>query len=186
MSSIVFIAQCLSGGALPPFRNYGRVDTIFRSHQAIIPSYEFTCCGRITEWGVDVQPGGGKEMYTFDFQVWRPSPTVNTTRCFSLVGNNRFTSVSVVGNLAVVTPMPTDYIQFQPGDVLGFYVEHARVTDGGIVVLNTDTYTNVVVWHGIPAETTSHTGSCPYSVGLNGDLNTSTNAAPVISIATSE
>ena len=178
----------LSGGGLPPFMNYGNVDRIFRSHQAIIPSYEFTCCGAITEWGVDVQPGGGRDrmMYTLDFQVWRPSPTVNATGCFSLVGNNRFTSVSLARNTAVVTPMPTDYIQFKPGDVLGFYVEDARVTDGGIVVLNTDTYTNVVVWHGIPAETTSHTGSCPYSVGLNGDLTTSTNAAPVISIATSK
>ena len=170
--------------------NYGgNLDRIFRYHQAIIPSYEFTCCGVITTWGVDVEPGGGRDqlMYTLDFQVWRPSPTTNAaTGCFSLVGNNRFTSVTLQGNRAIITPSPTDYIQFQRGDVLGFYVENAREDNRGIVLLTTDTYTNVLVWHGIPTETTSHIGSCPYSVGPNGALATPINAAPVISIATSK
>ena len=97
-------------------------------HQAIIPSYEFVCdqmCGNITEWGVDVAPGGRMHqmVYTLDLQVWKPSPTVDDssgTGCYSLVGNNRFTSISLGDDqVARVSPSPQDYIQFQPGDVLG-------------------------------------------------------------------
>ena len=61
--------------------------------------------------------------YTLDFQVWRPSPTVSTSSgagCYSLVGSNKFTSISLANGLARVTPSPQDYIQFQSGDVLGF------------------------------------------------------------------
>ena len=75
-----------------------------RHHQAIIPSYKLVCggmCGNITEWGVDLQPGGNNHQmaYTLDLQVWRPSPTVDDstgTGCYSLVGNNRFSSTSVL------------------------------------------------------------------------------------------
>ena len=89
---------------------------------------------------MDVHPGGGIEqgMYTLDLQVWRPSPTVDNPTgagCYSLVGNNRFTSISLSGERAIVTPSPQDYIQFQPGDVLGFYVEEARRSDDGVVIL---------------------------------------------------
>ena len=103
----IFAAQCVltnNGNSLPSFSDYGRnVDRIERHHQAIVPSYRFVCCGNITEWGVDVQPGGGKDLmtYTFDFQVWRPSPTVSTTGCYSLVGNNRFTSISLTDSRVI-------------------------------------------------------------------------------------
>ena len=54
-------------------------------------------CGNITEWGVDVRPDGDNHQrpeepedtgvpYTLDFQVWRPSPTVDDstgTGCYS-------------------------------------------------------------------------------------------------------
>ena len=57
------------------------------------------------------------------------------TGCYSLVGNNRFTSVSLSGRVAVVTPLPQNRIQFQPGDVLGFYAENARGGDRGVAIL---------------------------------------------------
>ena len=125
--------------------------------------------------------------YTFDFQVWRPSQTVNSTGCYSLVGNNRFTQVPLSGNTAVVTPTPSIHgiVQFRPGDVLGFYVEQARDENGGVVLLNDASYTDIVVWHASidVAAASSQTGNCPYSVGPNRVLDTSTTAAPVISVS---
>ncbi len=200
--------QGRSGDGLPPLQNYGRIDSrITRSHQAIIPSYKFDCnqmCGNITEWGVDVEPGGGRDdmEYTLDFQVWRPSPTVEDstgTGCYSLVGNNRFTSISLTNNMNIarVTPSPQDYIQFQVGDVLGFYVEDARGDDNGVVILTTysdasrmiTSFFSELVWYAKiepgMATLSSQNGDCPYSVGSNGGvLDTSTGAAPVISIST--
>ena len=95
------------GNGLPTFMNYRgdgiEMNRIPRHHQAIIPSYKLVCdqmCGNITEWGVDVHQGGDgdQRLYTLDLQVWRPSPTVDDstgTGCYSLVGNNRFTSISL-------------------------------------------------------------------------------------------
>jgi hypothetical protein len=151
-------------------------------------------CGNITEWGADLQPGGGKhdmKQYSLDFQVWRPSPTVDDstgTGCYSLVGNNRFTSISLSNGVAQVTPSPQDYIQFQPGDVLGFYVEEAsEATDGVVVLTRPSSFASELVWYASIEEdmATSQNGDCPYSVGSNGVLNTPTRAAPVISISTS-
>jgi hypothetical protein len=128
-------------------------------------------------------------VYTIDFQVWRPSPTVDDstgTGCYSLVGNNRFTSIPLSGGVAQVTPSSQDYIQFRPGDVLGFYVEEAREARDGIVVLDGDSFNSELVWYAsiAPTMATSQNGDCPYSVGSDGVLDTSTQAAPVISIST--
>ena len=188
---------------MPPFQDYRGLDgnRIIHRHQAIIPSYKFDCnpqmCGNITEWGVDVRPDGGNHQpdggvpYTLDLQVWRPSPTVDDstgTGCYSLVGNNRFTSISLSDDVAQVTPSPQDYIMFRPGDVLGFYVEEAGRDSAGVVILttsgDTSTFTSESVWYAIPSVTASQNGDCPYSVGSNGILNTLTRAAPVISIST--
>ena len=185
------------------------VDLVPLHHQVIIPSYKFVCnqmCGNITVWGVDANPGGRNNQpqteggtpksaampYTLDLQVWRPSPTVDDstgTGCYSLVGNNRFTSISLSDRVARVTPSPQDYIQFQPGDVFGFYVEEARGANNGVVVLDEyiePRFTNNLVWYAsiAPSMATSLNGDCPYSVGSNGVLNTLTRAAPVISIST--
>ena len=131
-----FAEQCLevgNGNGLPHFQNYGYngVARIALHHQAIIPSYEFTCCGNITEWGVDVEQDGSGDnrLYTLNLQVWRPSPTTvdgsTGSGQYILIGNNRFTSISLSNNVAEVTPSPRDQIQFLFGDVLGFYVEEA-------------------------------------------------------------
>ena len=177
------------------FGSYMKQKEITRHQQAIISSYKLTCngmCGNITEWGVDLQPGGDMHQmnYTLDLQVWRPSPTVDDSTgagCYSLVGNNRFTSIPLRNLVARVTPSPQDYIQFRPGDVLGVYVEEARQTDDGVIVLtsydrSTD-FTSELVWYAsiAPTMATSQNGDCPYSVGSNGVLNTTTRGAPVIS-----
>jgi hypothetical protein len=84
--------------------------------------------------------------YTIDFQVWRPTraPTVDDSinaGHYRLVGNNRFTSISLSGGLARATPTPQDRIHFQRGDVLGFYMESDEHGDPGIVLKNDP------IWH---------------------------------------
>ena len=184
--------------ALPSFMDYGgEGDEITQGYQAIIPSYRFVCnqmCGNITEWGVDVQPGGSKDdgQYTLIFQVWRPSPTVSVdissgTGCYSLVGSNRFSQISLTNNVIKVIPSARDYIQFRPRDVLGFYVENAKDNQHGVVVLTSPgSFTSEILWYAsiTPSMTTSQNRDCPYSVGSSGVLNTLTRAAPVISIST--
>ena len=179
---------------LPNLTDYEYADNdrrIIRYHQAIIPSYKFDGYGSITVWGVDVFYDDQND-YTLDFQVWRPSPIVDNltgTGCYSLVGNNRFTSITLTNDLAIVTPSPQDYIQYQPGDVLGFYVENAARRHNGIVLRTSPSWlTSELVWIAsiTGAAMTSKHGGCPYSVGSDGVLNTSIRAAPVISIAISE
>ena len=133
-----------------------------------------------------MEPDGGMddERYTLNLQVWRLSSTVDQMggKEYSLVGNNKFTSISLNGGIVEVTPSPQDYIQFQPGDVLGVYVEEARDDyNRGVVVLITRSYTNELVWY---ASTSQTEAGCPISVGSSGNLNTMLRGAPVISIST--
>ena len=200
--------ECLranNANGLPPFRDYQdtnlNTDVIPYQHQAIIPSYRFDCSGNITEWEVDVFPAGAMDdmMYTLNLQVWRPSPTVEITGCYSLVGNNRFTSVSLSNRAAVITPLPQDRIQFQPGDVIGFYVENDRGGDlpRGVVVVDDlnmqgdKQYKTEEVWHADISNAIISDLDCPFPVGspISGSfrvLTDFTNAAPVITVAYSK
>ena len=170
---------------MPSFQDYrGGEGRINRYYQAIFPNYQFQCCGNVTEWRVDVDPGGRMDdgQYTLNLQVWRPSPTVDNT--YNLVGYNRFPTLSLSGGGAVViSPSPGDYIPVQSGDVLGVHVESAKDNNGGLVVLTTDTYTRDSVWL---ASVTSQLGDCPVSIGNNGQLNTLLQGAPVITADASE
>ena len=173
---------------------YGSSGEEITPHQQVMfISYKFECCGNITTWGVDVNPGFQSSRYTLDLQVWRPSPTVNRsdgTGCYSLVGSNRFSAISdiVPPGVAIVTPSPQEYVTFQPGDILGVYVEKASLSSDGVVMLTTNRFTSELVWYAsiAPALATSQNRDCPYSVGGGGVLNSSINAAPVISLATGE
>ena len=182
-----YIDQCVqtNNDQLPSFQDYRDIDRITPYHQAIIPSYMLTCCGEIRAWGVDVDPARDRddEEYTLNLQVWRLSPTVDQTGdgVYSLVGNNKFTSISLSFGVAEMTPLPQDYIQFQPGDVLGFYVEEAREDNRGVAALTTSSFTRELVWY---ASATSQNVGCPISVGSAGDLNTMLRGAPIISIST--
>ena len=192
---IIHAEQCLdvgNGNGLRNFESYGDkgVTRIRLHHQAIIPSYEFTCCGNVTAWGVDVQQGGGGDnrLYTLDLQVWRPSPTTVDSSTGSgqyiLVGNNRFTSISLMNDLAQVSVMPQNQVQFQGGDVLGFYVEEARDDNRGVNVVTTTSYTSETVWYASVA--TLNSVGYSLSAGSSGVLNTELRGAPVISIQTGE
>ena len=55
----------------------------------------------------------------------------------------------------------------------------------GVVVLTSSSFTSEVVWFASIAPTLV-TSQTTYSIGSSGELNTSTRAAPVISISTSK
>ena len=211
MECVIFSGQgCLRANnieGLPPFMDYSCLDNnddkddncrrseiIPELHQAIIPSYKFTCCGNITEWGGDVHPGGGMHdrIYTLNFQVWRPSPTVQTTGCYSLAGNNKFISVSLTDQLIMVTPQPQERIEFQPGDVLGFSLENTDGNDGGVVLLRDSKeqgdngYETEEVWYANISDIVTDNGARVHPFPASRGLRTSIRAAPVMSVSYSK
>ena len=88
------------------------------------PATGLTACrGNITQWGVDLNPDGTFAVFLFILQVWRP--LLNFSGCYTLVSHTGIlTTTTVNRRLAVVSPSQVQHqIQFQSGDVLGFYVE---------------------------------------------------------------
>ena len=76
----------------------------------------------------------------------------------------------------MIAPSLQDQLQFQVGDVLGFYVESNGAdsdNDNGVVLLNNSSHTDEVVYFGHvdTRAQTSQTDSCPYPIGTNGVLN---------------
>ena len=109
-------------------------------------------------------------------------------RHYSLVGNNRFTSIFLSSGLARATPSPQNWIHFQPGDVVGFYMESNergdKYGDPGIV-LKSDR-NREEVWHVSmdPDEAALLRKGCPHTWRGNPKLEISfTPAAPIISIS---
>ncbi len=143
---------------------------------------------------MDVHPAGGGHdgLYNIDLQVWRPSPAVQTTGCYSLVRNNRFTSVPLANQVAVVRPSPQEQIEFQPGDVLGFNLENTDGDDGGVVILMDSSnqgdggYETEEVWLADFSNPVFGNEECLLAVGSQPPgraLNTMMSAAPVISVS---
>ena len=162
--------------------------------QAIITTYKFYCdCVNITSWETYVQPGGGKHAgtmaYDITFQVWRPSPTVNDSGCYSLVGENVFTSFSFIeGGTVQLSPPSSSIITAQSGDVVGYYTNSRRGKKQGIQ-LESDTQN--IIWYqtsGSNGLSPLSNSDCPYPVGSESGriLASSTNAAPMLRLVTSK
>ena len=162
------------------------------STQAIITSYRFNCCGTIESWEAAVHPDGGGHRdggHTIHFQVWRPSPTVEIDGCYSLVGENRFTSITLnTDDLVSETPEPSNIISVRPGDVVGYYtITNGNNPDEGIQLNDDDVlFSTETVWY--------HTGTdealmfrgemCPFPVSASsnsGFLTQSTDFGPIVS-----
>ena len=187
-----------------------------------MPAYRFQCSGRVTEWRACVQPGGkSDEQYYIQFQVWRPT---GIEGCYKLVDYNiplddarmsetEISDGSVIidaegflsppGNNSnqlhrcVVLPVrENQQIEFQPGDVVGYYVDHFKNekerTDGGIqwivdseVVVH---YRDDLIREDIKT-LYAIGGANPTECGLEmsesvfHSLNTSSTAAPIISLS---
>ena len=156
--------------------------------QAIVTSYQFQCCGDITAWQTYVERSGAKYengVYTIHFQVWRPSPTVGSdgAGCYSLVGENRFTSIRLINRVVSETPEPTNIISVQPGDVVGYYVLSSERDDDGIQMDSNDDSINIYYNEDNGGNPISlGPDSCQVSVGFQGLLTEFTSAAPQLSI----
>ena len=94
-----------------------------------------------------------------------------------------------------MTPLPQNRIQFQPGDVLGFYVESNRRNNAasrGVVTVSDYRvpgdrgFKTEEVWYADIGNIATGDSDCPYAVGSNKVLKSSTNAAPVISVSIGE
>ena len=164
--------------------------------QAIITSYRFNCCGVITEWGAIVERSGGRHnngYYTITFQVWRPnSPSpVDTDGCYTMIGSNHFPNIVLDPDRAVrETPLASERIHFQPGDVIGFYLIGTDTDDNGIQFAgdsdNDSPYTEESVWYITTIIVPGSDPSCSFPVGSSGTLSSSTSLAPLITAAACE
>ena len=116
--------ECLQGRVFETPLNESRTSSFRLSSGslAIAVTYQFHCCGNITEWQAQIYPRNGE---TVNFHVWRPSPTVSADTgegCYSLVGTNRFTSIVSNRGFASLAPDVMDRISVRPGDVMGYSV----------------------------------------------------------------
>ena len=187
----MFIAQvCLrpeSAAAIPVEDVRG--PRLPNNTQTIITSYQFHCCGDITAWEAAFEPGGNNHRlggYTVHFQVWRPSPTVASDGCYNLVGENRFTSVTLSNRLMSETPEPSNIISVRPGDVVGYFTITNRNNANEGIQLHEDALTGESLWYNtITAEQslTFRGESCPYQVGVEPEriLRSSTSLGPIVS-----
>ena len=167
-----------------PFRDDSNSPTLPTGSQAIIKTYMFRCCGRITEWRAFVEPGG-PTRYSISFQVWRPAVS-QAAGCFTLVGENKFASIRSDGNKVEVSPS-SGIIHFQEGDVVGYYLTrlNGNRNEGGIQLETMDNdYRNDVIWYNISNNNpvNSIPENCPFCTGAGALLPTSTRAAPAISV----
>ena len=161
--------------------------------QAIIPTYKFYCdCVNITSWETYVQPGGRNfyraGVYDITFQVWRPSPTVTSSNgyegCYSLVGENVFTSISFSeGGTVQLSPTPPSIITAQSGDVVGYYTNSRDGDNQGIQLEQDRDYNQSIVWYKMERDSLR---TNKLSVGSGRTLNSSTRAAPMLKVSTSE
>ena len=177
-----------SGGreSLPNFGDPGNRNVIVGANpiQAIITSYEFHCCGIIIGWGAYVQPGGGMHengAYSITFQVWRPTSTDGNR--YVKVGENIFLAVTLISSAIQETLSLDEGLHFQPGDVIGYYLEqNAKGNNGG---LQPDTsFSRETMYYA-----TGNTGlrsECVLEVGSTANLSMSTNLGPIISVSFSE
>ena len=178
--------QCLRPASCDgiPFDNGGRRSALPNNTQAIVTSYQFHCCGDITEWRARVP--SEITAYTIHFQVWRPSPTVESDGCYSMVGENRFSGTLSRDGGAVLTPSPANVISVRPGDVVGYYQTANR--NGSGILLNEDLLRNETVWYQVNPEPglpmTTGDESCPLPVGTQPDriLTSSHSLGPIISL----
>ena len=164
--------------------------------QAIITSYWFNCCGMVTEWRAFVEGSGGghfdNQPYTISFQVWRPSSPspVDNDGCYSMVGMNHFSSIPLADDMSNERGMvngtvpESERIEVQPGDVVGYYLDSSRDGRDGIQYAGDDDnepdYIDEAVWYDIGIMGSTGPPQCPFPVGPDRTLSSSTNRAPLI------
>ena len=113
--------------------------------------------------------------------MWRP--TLSDGDRYVKVGENMFNSVTLSeDSLIGVTPAANVRLYFQPGDVVGYYLENSIGNDGGLQ-LDRD-FTQDIVWYAVG--NTGLQSECVLKVGNTGDLSVSATPGPFISLSFSE
>ena len=150
--------------------------------QVIIKSYEFHCCGKVGAWAAYVEPGGGGHTtaYSIKFQIWRP--TSESSAIYIKIGENSFFPATLTDSYIAATPLPSEQIDFQPGDVVGYYLEDNRNQNGGVQF--DSGFTSEELWYATGNSDLQN--KCLLEVGNAGDLSFSTSLGPIISISLSE
>ena len=116
---------CIHG--LPEFVDRGsHSQSLLVGIQVLVPSYEFTCHGKIARWGIATQRSG---QHNISLQVWRAASRPGS-HAYSLVGaNNVEVRPPKDHALVYISPPPEDQITVLPGDVVGFYLQNNITTD---------------------------------------------------------
>ncbi len=161
--------------------------------QALVPSYTFSCYGRVIMWGACVNPGGNSNMYNISFQVYRPA-AFGANRCYDLIGQN-FLKLGIPGEggpegcVVLENIPPGNQIQVEPGDVVGFYSIHYDVDDSlkldeGGVQLDSDR-DGFIVWYSNTRQLSiGGRGVVPshICVGTGNHLDMTTDRPPIITV----
>ncbi len=140
---------------LPPFSDPGGggdAPRIQYRQQVLIPSYQFTCSGVVTEWGAYVEPGGGgdRTVYIPTFQVWRPESNGNDV--YIMVGENAYPDpITLDPDSQILVTATEPLIQVQPGDVVGYYLDSIKESDNRGVQLDVSN-SNLEVYYRPPQE----------------------------------
>ena len=203
----------------------GSVRPDFDMIQAIVPTYTFQCSGRVTEWRACVEPGDNEnEQYYIQFQVWRPT---NINECYELVGYNiplddareeerdisdsdiiieaegflsprKVDSDDPLHRCVVLPVRESQQIEFQSGDVIGYYVDYYKKRDnmvkGGIQwiegIIDADVFYRYAIQrddlksqYAIGERTPNECGFQVLGDNISSSLSSSMNRAPVISLS---
>jgi len=101
-------------------------DEIVSDRIAIVPRLNFSCNGRITSIRTRTT---GPNLFSFDhpyFQIWRPLSSGSTmyNRVFQVQSqSNQIFPLSVTVAIINITLTGDDRIEFQSGDVIGYYIQ---------------------------------------------------------------
>ena len=85
----------------------------------IVPDFNFSCNGRITSIRAKVKKTSNSMKFPC-FQVWRPSPT--DPSIYNKIGEVNMSSTDqVTRNITTINLIDDNIIEFQSGDVIGYY-----------------------------------------------------------------
>ena len=86
------------------------------SESALLPETNFTCSGSILNLTFAANLRGGERQLFPEFQLWRPNELD-----YQLVGRIIFNQADQIGSTLVYQRNGSPLLNFQAGDVLGFY-----------------------------------------------------------------
>ena len=124
----------------------------------------------MTQWKACVGGGG---TYNIFFYVFRPTEQSN---CYELVGRDSVSDATPT-NGCVTLDVSASFISVQPGDVVGVLPISNEVDSGIEIDANA---TSITAWYTSIDTLDTNNTACPYEASLDGNLDSSSAFAPVI------